>query len=71
MTLLLHLDEPNQFSVYRDGKVLARIRRSDGTWRLFHKNRERQDGRDGVDVTPLIFQPGDLEPVIERYLSEG
>ena len=71
MTLLLYLDEPNQFSVYRDGKVLARIRRSDGMWRLVRKDRQQQTDDAGVDVTPLIFQPGDLEPVIERYLSEG
>lgn len=70
MTLLLHLDEPNQFSVYRNGKVLACIRRRDGAWRLFRKDRERQAGYAGVDVTRLIFQPGDLEPAIERHLSE-
>lgn len=71
MALLLHLDEPDQFSVYRDGKVLARILRRGGAWRLRRKDREQQAGYAGVDVTPWIFQHGDLEPVIERHLSDG
>lgn len=71
MALLLHLDEPNQFSVYKDGKVLAHILRRDGAWRLRRKDRERQTHYAGVDVTPWILQHGDLEPVIERHLSEG
>lgn len=71
MTLLLHLDQPNQFSVYRDGKVLARIFKRGSQWRLRRRDRERQAGYRGVDVTPWIFQHQDLEPVIERHLAEA
>lgn len=71
MTLLLHLDQPDQFSVYKNGKVLAHIRRHGDAWRLRRKDRERQANYDGVDVTPWILQHGELEPVIERYLSEA
>jgi len=71
MPILIHLDDPAQFSVYKDGSIRAHIYKRGGAWKLRRDDREAEPGYTGVDVSRWILQHDDLEPVIERHLSES
>lgn len=68
MTILLHFDNPHQFTVLVDGKERARIRKMAENWRLFRTDQARYSD---VDVTTAIRDQRKLRAIIRNLLAEG
>lgn len=66
MTILLHFDNPTQFTVLVDGKERARIRKMAENWRLFRTDQERYSD---VDVTTAIRDHRKLYTIIREILA--
>lgn len=66
MTILLHFDNPHQFTVLVDGEERARIRKMAENWRLFRTDQERYSD---VDVTVAIRDHRKLRMIIREILA--
>ncbi len=66
MTILLHFDNPHQFTVLVDGKERARIRKMAENWRLFRTDQTRYSD---VDVTAVIRDHRKLRTIIREILA--
>lgn len=65
MAILIHLDHPNQISVYIDGSVRAHIQKEGSAWLLRPLNNPDKV----TDVSALIYRHEVLKPVIFRSLE--
>ena len=66
MAVLMHLDNPAEFSVYVDGDVRAHILKEGLAWILRPTNRPS----DALDVTPVINHHDELAPRVLAHLGQ-
>lgn len=66
MTILLHFDNPTQFTVLVDGQERARIRKMAENWHLFRIDQARYSD---VDVTTAIRDHRKLRSIIREVLA--
>ena len=71
MTVLFHLDNPEKFSVFVDGKVRAEIKKADGRWLLRRYDHGVASSGAGTDVTRWILDQNELQRMVQAHLNGG